>query len=311
MRRVLVTGASGFIGRHCLKPLLDRGFEVHGASRGCRPPEVPPHVEWHSIDLLEAGTAPSLLNDLKPTHLLHLAWYAIPGKYWTAPENLDWVRAGIELVRAFAESGGKRIVIAGSCAEYDWSHGIICEESTPLKPSTLYGTCKNALREVVEKFAFVSGLSWAWGRIFHLYGPHEHAARLVPSVALALLRGERARCTAGTQLRDFMHVGDVAGALAILADSDFDGAANVGSGKPVSVKEIISAIARTLDAADRVDFGGIPMPRNEPPIMVADNRRLVSLGWVPHWNLEKGIQDCVDWWRGHGVKASKRSDAEC
>ncbi len=298
MRRVLVTGASGFIGRHCLKPLLDRGFEVHGASRGCRPPEVPPHVEWHSIDLLEAGAAPRLLNDLKPTHLLHLAWYAIPGKYWTAPENLDWVRAGIELVRAFAESGGKRIVIAGSCAEYDWSHGILCEEGTPLKPSTLYGACKNALREVVEKFAFVSGLSWAWGRIFNLYGPWEDPRRLVPSVALSLLRGGRARCTEGEQVRDYLFVDDVAEALTCVLDSKAQGAVNIGSGEGIEIRSLVERLAGIIGSLDRVDFGVLPTPGNEPSTIVAETSRLrAEAEWVRRWSLDRGLEQSVRWWR--------------
>jgi nucleoside-diphosphate-sugar epimerase len=298
MRRVLVTGASGFIGRHCLKPLLDRGFEVHGASRGCRPPEVPAHVEWHSIDLLEAGTASRLLNDLKPTHLLHLAWYAIPGKYWTAPENLDWVRAGIELVRAFAESGGKRIVIAGSCAEYDWSHGILCEESTPLKPSTLYGTCKNALREVVEKFAPVSGLSWAWGRIFNLYGPWEDPRRLVPSVALSLLRGGRARCTEGEQVRDYLFVDDVAEALTCVLDSKAQGAVNIGSGEGIKIRSLVERLAGIIGSLDRVDFGVLPTPGNEPSTIVAETSRLrAEAEWVRRWSLDRGLEQSVRWWR--------------
>src|SRR5438876_9044223 len=100
MNKVLVTGASGFVGRQCLPLLLDQGYEVHGL---CRDPErCPiPDVHWHRIDMLQPGHTTELLRQLRPQYLLHLAWYAAPGKFWEARENLEWVRASLELLAAF------------------------------------------------------------------------------------------------------------------------------------------------------------------------------------------------------------------
>jgi len=106
MKRVLVTGAAGFVGRQCLPILLARDYEVHAVSRKGRGPGVP-GVVWHKADLL-AGGGINLIAAVRPTHLLHLAWDVRPGLFWTSPENLAWVESSFGLVDAFARHGGQR-----------------------------------------------------------------------------------------------------------------------------------------------------------------------------------------------------------
>ena len=130
--RVLVTGASGFVGRTVLQPLRARGFEVHGTARGGPPPEAV-GCTWHLADLLDPRRRRALLDEVAPTHLLHLAWYAVPGRYWTAPENSLWLEASVDLIEI---SHGIRVVMAGSCAEYDWSREGIVRETDPCRPAT-------------------------------------------------------------------------------------------------------------------------------------------------------------------------------
>jgi nucleoside-diphosphate-sugar epimerase len=145
-----------------------------------------------------------------------------------------------------------------------------------------------------------SKISTAWGRIFHLYGPHEHPSRLVASVILALLRGERARCTHGHQVRDFMHAKDVASAFVALLDSDVEGIVNIGSGKPASIRTLVSAIAELIRVSDLIDFGAIVPPLNDPPVLIPNVRRLRDeVGWTPRLNLKDGIAHTIDWWRTH------------
>ena len=151
------------------------------------------------------------MAEVEPTHLLHLAWNAEPGRYWTTPENLAWVQASLALYRAFAAGGGRRAVFAGTCAEYDWSRAAVCrEDETPLAPATLYGAAKQGLGSTLCAHGAEHGPSTAWGRVFFLYGPREHPQRLVPAVVRGLLARERVAVTHGRQVRDFMHVADVA-----------------------------------------------------------------------------------------------------
>lgn len=292
MKRVLVTGASGFIGRHALAPLAARGYEVHAVAR--TPPAGSGNIHWHTADLLDAAQAQRLIAQLRPSHLLHFAWYAEHGKFWSAPENHAWVEASKVLLQAFAENGGRRFVGAGTCAEYDWSAGECVENHTALRPGNLYGACKDEFRRHLDELAKTSGLRAAWGRIFHLYGPDEHPARLVASVIAALRKGEPAASTHGEQLRDFMHVSDVAAAFAALLDSEANGAVNIASGQPVKLREVIARIGALMGRESLLRIGALPTREGDPPVLTASVARLrEEVGWRPALDLDAGLAQTI------------------
>lgn len=296
MKRVLLTGASGFIGRHCVEPLLALGYEVHAVSREGRGDA---RVTWHACDLLAAGSAEKLIAAVKPTHLLHLAWYVVPGKLITAPENFAWVTASFDLLRCFAEAGGSRAALCGSGYEYDWSYGYCQETLTPRVPDTIYGACKNALHELARSYA-LGRLSLVWPRVFFLYGPHEHPKRLVSSVIGALLNGAEAPCSHGKQIRDYMHVADVAAGLVATLDSDLEGAVNVSSGEALTLREIVLTVGRLMARPELVKLGALPARANDLPMVVGANSRLAGLGFLPRFDLEAGLADTIAWWRAQG-----------
>lgn len=298
MKKVLVTGGSGFIGRWCLPALQARGYEVHSTCRR-RPEWAMDGVTWHEVDLLDERPTVALLAHLRPSHLLHLAWVTKHGDYWTSSENLRWVQASLGLFQAFVEQGGARAAFAGTCAEYDWNEGGICsEEKTPLRPATLYGVCKNALRQIVESYAAGQGVSVAWGRLFFLYGPHEALQRFVPSIIRSLLRNEPALMTHGRQQRDFLYVEDAADALATLLDSSVQGPINIASGKAVALREVAERIAVALGSPGLVQTGALPARADDPPLIVADAHLLRStLQWQPRRSTQDRFTSTVNSWQ--------------
>jgi nucleoside-diphosphate-sugar epimerase len=300
-RRVLVTGASGFVGRPAVEALVARGYEVHVISRRAidrRPAGLPDGVVAHAADLLDPSGVEMLLGEIRPSHMLHLAWDVTPGRFWQAPENLDWVAASLRLYRAFVASGGNRVVVAGTCAEYDWSADLLDEAATPIRPGTLYGTAKDALHRVLAAAALQDGVVLAWGRLFFMYGPREAPNRLVSDVARALLRGEPALCGPGTAERDFMHVADVGGALAATLDSAFVGPVNIATGDCVPIRAVVDTLAELTGRPDLVRLGARPAPKDEPPRLAASVTVLrEGVGFAPRFTLAEGLADTLAWWR--------------
>lgn len=299
MNKVLITGASGFIGRHCLPLLLAKGYEVH-AVRLNGDGSDHPDVIWHTADLLDPGQLSDLIAKVRPSHLLHFAWIATPREFWGSLQNIRWAQSSLHLLETFASNGGERIVMAGSCAEYDWNYGLCSEFETPLAPATLYGASKHAVQCIQQAFAWRVKLSAAWGRIFFLYGPHEHPNRLVSYVVKKLLQREQALCSTGEKTRDFLYVKDVADAFVTLLASDVSGPVNIASGVAVSIKDVVVQISDLLDGNELVQFGSLPTPLDEPQVLVADVKRLTQdLGWSQRWSLAEGLEETISWWRNH------------
>lgn len=296
MSLVLLTGATGFVGRRVVAPLLAAGHDVHALTTRPEPADDRA-VTWHRADLL-ADT--DVVCEVAPDVLIHLAWYVEHGRFWTAPENVRWVEASLALLRAFAAAGGSRAVLAGTCAEYDWTalDERCHEERTPLRPATLYGAAKHALHTLAARYAEQAGFELAWGRIFFVYGPGEPERRLVPSVGRALLAGEAVPTTRGEQVRDFMHVQDVAAAFAALAHSSVTGAVNIASGEPVTVRRMVDTIAAAAGRPDLVRPGALPGREGDPPLLVADVSRLRhDVGFAPRIALVEGVKETLAWLR--------------
>jgi nucleoside-diphosphate-sugar epimerase len=297
-KRVLLTGGTGFIGRHCIAELQARGYEVHATTS--RTPPAPAGVRWHRADLLNGDETAALMAEVRPDSLLHLAWYTEHGKFWQALENLDWVRASLALLRAFIAEGGRRMVLAGSCTEYDWTDGVCREDTTPLKPQGLYGVSKHAFRLMAEAAARRAGISCAWGRIFFLYGPGEQPGRLVAAFVRSQLCSERTTCLSGELRRDYLYVADVASALVALLDSPLEGAVNIGSGNAISIRTMVDRITAKCGHPELVDFRAREAAQQDAPLVVADTTRLAGkLQWTPRVDLDRGLDLTVDWWRQH------------
>lgn len=299
--RVLLTGATGFIGSHVARLLVRESCEVHALVRESsdlwRINDIIPLLHLARCDLMASDRLSAHLERIRPDLCIHLAWYAIPGKYLTALENLSLLRASIDLASRLATLGCKRFIGIGTCFEYDTSLGYLSETS-PTKPHNLYAASKLALQVVLEQLANVTAMEVAWLRLFYQYGPFEDERRLVSSVICSLLRNHEAKVTKGEQIRDFLHVEDVAAAIWAVARSDLSGPVNIGSGKPVAVRDIVTKIGAILGRSELIAVGALPHNLSDPMFICANNRRLSeNTTWVPQYDLEKGLQHTVAWWQ--------------
>jgi nucleoside-diphosphate-sugar epimerase len=304
-QRVLVTGASGFIGFHCLAPLVKAGYDVIAVGRS-RTPAAPAGVKWLKADLLAPGEPRRVIEDVKPSQLLHLAWYVEPGKMINHADNLAWVTASISLLEEFRKHGGSRVVASGSCYEYDWRYGYCSEELTPLTADTVYGHAKNSFSAALAGFCQSTGLSGAWGRLFFLYGPYENPRRLVPSVILSLLRGQEAPSSHGEQIRDYAHVQDVANGLVALLASERTGAYNIATGRAVTIRTIVERIGALTERANLLRIGALPARANDAPLVVASMVRTSrDLGWQSAIDFDAGLRSTIDWWRAELAREAR------
>lgn len=280
--RILITGANGFIGTAITAKLNASGTIFCG-------------ITHCAIDLLNPGDElKKVLAAFSPTHLLHLAWNTTPGQFWNAPENRDWTAASVNLVTTFIQMGGKHVVVAGSCAEYDWSDDGICdEESTPLKPNTLYGQEKVRAHQLIDEICKQHAIRCAWARIFFPYGEHQPEGKLIPDLEQVFSGQRPAFAVQRHQRRDFIHVDDVADGFITLLDQPVNGAFNLASGQSTTIAEIVETLAHLHQQSPEIIFQQRPEANSAPVRIEGTNDKLKQLGWAPSIPLSTGLARVV------------------
>lgn len=301
--KVFLTGTTGFIGSHLARVLLQHGCEVHAlvrqTSNRYRIREILPELKLVIGDLLDDAVDREVLR-IRPDACIHLAWYVQPGKYPSALENMDLLRASLRLAETLSTAGCHRLIAAGTMFEYDPDLTAAALESSLTGPRHLYAASKLALCEALTQFCRLAKIQFAWTRLFYQYGPYEHPQRLVPVIINSLLRGEIAKLTPGEQVCDYLHVADTAEALWAIAQSELSGVVNVGSGEPHTVRDIALSIGRIMGRPHLIGLNALPYVPDWPMHLVADNSRLkTSTDWRPKFSLDAGLTNTIQWWRNH------------
>jgi nucleoside-diphosphate-sugar epimerase len=299
--KVFVTGASGFIGAHVTRALLTRGHSVTVLAMPGDPlrrlQDVAGQFAVATGMLGDVDILRQALAEFRPEACIHLAWYAEPGKYLHSLENIPSLTASLTLLNELIQVECRKVVMAGTCAEYDTEFGYL-HEDTPTRPATLYAAAKLACCLLGQQVAAQAKISFIWARIFYPYGPQEDERRLVPAVIRALQEGQHFPATPGEQVRDYIYVSDVADAFCMLAEKKANGAFNISSGVPVTIRQLVETIGSLMGSADLIQFGAQPYRTWEPPFICGDNRRLRALDWEPCHTLDQGLRQTIQWWEG-------------
>lgn len=285
--KVLLTGASGFLGQYVLEEL--RRNEIETVIVGRHRPHDSQWASFIETDLLSAEACFDFIKVAGASHMMHLAWYAEHGKYWSSPLNLDWVHATEKIVKCFCEAGGQHVIVAGTCAEYEWSQPVCHEEETPLNPSSLYGSSKNEARRLTQAICAAHGVRCDWARVFLPYGRGENGERLIPSL-MAVFAGKRPAFGVNADAyRDFLHASDVAAGFLTLLHAGEGRVYNVSSGIPVLLSDVVKMIAELMSADPAPVLSLATSRPGEPIYLVGDNSRIKSLGWHPKLSLREGL----------------------
>jgi len=296
MRKILVTGASGFFGQALLKSLLktDYDFECLAIYNTKKPDLVDRRITWFQVNLLDKENTQEFLRKLKPTHCVHLAWHVPPQKFWTATENIDWLHASINLFQAFCQNEGQVFLGAGSFAEYDWTSGVLDEIETPLEPATLYGQCKKSLHDIIKKVrdAYYSDVTILWPRIGYFFGPGEPKEKLIPML-MENIRGQKETNLALPEFsRPYTHIkywGEVITKL-LFSDIKGDLAFNMSAKKNYKLKEIVQFIQNKCpDNSSEINYGAYP---STPISLFVKTNPIVEIPDTFFDDLEKTWKDC-------------------
>jgi len=290
--RALVTGASGFIGRHLCSGLVEKDFEVHAVSRHEQKDKTN-GISWRKADLSVFSEVEEVVNSVRPDLIFHLAGevtgtrkleYIVP----TFQANLA---STVYLMTKAAGLGCERFILTGSLEEPD--------PGAPAVPSSPYAAAKWSASGYARMFWELYRLPVSIARLFMVYGPAQRdISKLVPFVILSLLKGEAPKLSSGQRAVDWIYVEDVVDGLVMMADAPgIEGrTVELGSGHLVTIRQVVEEITRLIGSQARPLFGALP-ERPMEQVRVADvEDSYRKIAWKPKTSLTSGLRQTIDWY---------------
>jgi dTDP-6-deoxy-L-talose 4-dehydrogenase (NAD+) len=264
---VLLTGASGFVGRQVARALLAKGYRLTLVLR----PGAFSRTGLEDRDVRVVATDDLFAEDADwwqdcltgVDAVVHAAWYVEPGLYLDSPANVACARGSLTLADACVRTGVRHFIGIGTCFEYRLPNAHIDADSE-LGPVTLYASAKLALLRMLENRLLGSGTALSWARLFYLHGEGEHPARLVPSLHRRLKAGERMVLSSGDKIRDFLDVAEAGALIARLVETGQEGVVNICSGRPTTIRHIAEEIADRYGRRDLLEFGTAAVHPRDP-----------------------------------------------
>ena len=288
MKKVLLTGGTGLIGTQTVPCLVKAGYKVYILTIGDE--QSTPDITYIKGDLFDKNSVNTLMEEVKPEYLLHYAWLSTG--HFNDNMNYDFLTASIELLKAFAKNGGKRVVMAGTYAEYGY-HNETLREDMPAEPINVYSACKDFVHQIAESYCKNNGISFGWGRIFSAFGKETDPRRLTSDVINHLSANEKVVIRSGSLIRDYIYVKDIAAAFTAFLGSSVEGVVNICTGKDTSIHDYVMMIAEAMGKPDLVVFE--EQASSQQKRVVGDSARLnKEVGFMPSYTIEQAIKEILE-----------------
>ena len=307
---ILVTGGTGFAGSHLLEALAARGYQnLHTTSFGSKLNLPTVQVQTHTVDLTQADAVRKLLETIRPTHIYHLASFAVVGSSFDKAEsilqnNISLQFNLLESIRTICPDA--RVLTIGSAEEYGnvlQGNPSAISETAPLNPINPYAVSKVSQDLLAGSYFLAHKLNIVRARPFNHIGERQSPDFAIPSFAkqiVAIERGHQHSLTVGNlqAVRDFTDVKDMVQAYMLLMEHGQIGEVyNIGSGRGYTISEVLEKLCSLASTHITVTSDAAKLRPLDVPVTVADNRKIAALGWQPTIPLEQTLLRILNYWR--------------
>jgi nucleoside-diphosphate-sugar epimerase len=301
-KRVLITGASGFLGSHLCDHLDKNGIEVHAVSRSKRAVDQG-SVHWWQGDMEDLKVVQNLFHTIKPDVVYHLSGHVtgVAGLELVLPTFQSLLVSTVNVLTVAAKMGCDRLILISSLEEPEPGHN----EATPASP---YAAAKWASSAYGRMFHQLYQTPVVLVRLFMTYGPRQNVRKIIPSVTLSLLRGDAPKLASGQRQVDWIYIDDaISGMLAAAQVSNLEGCTlDLGSGTLVSIRSVVQQLTNLVNPQIKPLFGALPDRPVEKVRVANTTYTYEKLGWQPLTSLERGLENTVNWYKQQ-LEATKMS----
>lgn len=288
MKKVFLTGGTGLIGTQTIPFLQKAGFEIYALTLDENKSEN--GIKYVKGNLFDKIQIDNLLSEIRPEYMLHYAWLSTG--LFNDNSNFDFLTSSIDLLKSFAKYGGKRVVMAGTYAEYGY-HNETLKETMPAEPINIYSQCKDFVHQIAEAYCQNNNISFGWGRIFSAFGKEKDPRRLTSDVINHLKNNQEVAIRSGSLVRDYIYTKDIAAAFVKFLESDVNGVVNICTGKDTSIHDYVMKIAQIMEKENLVVFNEQKSPQQVR--VVGDPTRLnKEVGFTPKYSIEQALKEILE-----------------